>query len=331
MSSLIKAPLLKKGDAIGAISSSAPLAGLLPHRFKNGVIMLKKMGFTVRVGSNALKITDYTAGTPKERAKDINDFFKDKKIKAIFSFIGGNHSNQILKYLDFDLIKKNPKIFIGYSDSTVLHFALHTKANLISFYGPAILTQFAENPAILTYTKNYLEKAIMSFQPIGKVIPASQWTDEVLDWFNKEDLKRPRKLKKNDGWQWLKNGEATGPILGGCLSSIIHLRGTNYWPDFSNSILFWEIPESKGDFRKGEDVDSVDAYLTDLELSGILKQIKGMIIGRPFAYTSEQIKKLITLVKDKLKEYDFPVLFNVDIGHTDPMITVPLGVKIRIN
>jgi muramoyltetrapeptide carboxypeptidase LdcA involved in peptidoglycan recycling len=111
--------------------------------------MLKSLEFKVKVGKNALKITGHTAGSAKERAEDINNFFKDKNIKAIFSFIGGNHSNQILKYLDFDLIRKNPKIFLGYSDITVLHFALYAQADLASFYGPVVLAQFAENPEML--------------------------------------------------------------------------------------------------------------------------------------------------------------------------------------
>jgi len=307
------------------------MAGLAPHRVKRGVIMLKKLGFKVKIGKHALKITEYTAGTPKERAKDVNSFFKDKKVKAIFSFIGGNHSNQILKYLDFDLIRKNPKIFLGYSDATVLHFALHTQAKLVSFYGPAVLTQFAENPKIISYTEKYFRKALANPSPIGKIKPSLKWTDEILDWSKKDDLKRPRRTKKNRGWKWLKSGKAEGPILGGCITSMLHLRETDYWPNFYRSILFWEIPESNSDFRKGEEVENIDSYLTDLELSGVFKTIKGMIIGRPFGYSREQVKILIEVIKKQTKSYKFPILFNVDIGHSDPVITIPLGTKVKID
>lgn len=123
--------------------------------------MLQDLWFKVKICKNALKITGHTADSPKERAEDINNFFKDKEIKAIICFIGGNHSNQVLKYLDFNLIKRNPKIFIGYSDITVLHFAFYTQANLITFYGPAVLAQFAENPRILPYTEEYFKKAVI--------------------------------------------------------------------------------------------------------------------------------------------------------------------------
>lgn len=328
---LIKPQHLKIGDTIGLVSPSAPLAGLVPHRAEKGIQMLKELGFKVKIGKYALKVTKYTAGTPQERAEDINVFFKDKKVKAIFSFIGGNHSNQILKYLDFDLIKNNPKVFLGYSDATVLHFALHVKAGLVTFYGPAVLTQFAENPKMFSYTEEYFRKALMDTQLIGKVEPSPSWTDEILDWFEKEDLKRPRKMKRNKGWQWLRTGQAEGPILGGCITSMMHLGGTKYWPNFSSVILFWEIPESSGDFTKGEEPENIDACLTDLELSGVFGQIKGMIIGRPFGYIKNQTDQLIQIIKNRTKDYNFPILFNVDIGHTDPMITVPLGTEARIN
>ncbi len=328
---LIKANHLKKGDVIGVVSSSSPLAGIVPHRVEKGIEMLKKMGFNVKIGKNALKITNHTAGSPEERAEDLNNFFADSSVKAIISFIGGNHSNQVLKHLDFETIKKNPKIFVGYSDITVLHFALYSKCNLITFYGPAILTQFAENPEILSYTKKYFEKAVMSKEPIGKINPSSEWTDETLDWFEKEDLKIPRKMKKNKGWKWLRKGKSKGEIIGGCISSLLHLRGTEYWPDFQGKNFFWEIPESSCDFTKGELLSEIDAHLSDLELSEVFDQIKGMLIGRPFSYSEKESLDLQKMILERTKDYNFPILYNIDIGHTDPMITIPLGVMSKID
>lgn len=331
MKYLLKSKSLKVGDTIGLVSPSAPLAGMVSHRAKRGIKMLEELGFRVKVGKYALKIKGYTAGTPGERAKDINSLFEDKGVKAIICFIGGNHSNHILEQLDFNLIKKNPKIFLGYSDATVLHFALYTQSNLVTFYGPAILTQFAENPKMFSYTEKYFKRALMSNKPIGEIEPSSYWTDEVLDWFKKEDLKRPRKMKKNKGWQWLKRGMARGPILGGCITSMMHLRGTKYWPDFSDSILFWEIPERDGDFTRGEKAENIDSYLTDLELSGIFKKIKGMIVGRFFGYSKQEQREITKIIIERTSDYRFPIILNVDIGHSDPMITVPLGVTVKID
>ncbi len=331
MKKIIKPTHLQRGDVIGLISPSAPLAGLLPHRTQKGILMLEKLGYKVEIGKHSLKITNHTAGSGEERARDINSFFRNPKVKAIISFIGGNHSNQTLKYLDFGLIKNHPKILIGYSDVTVLELAILSQTGLVTFYGPSALNQFAENPKILSYTEAYFKKAVMNNRPIGKISPSLKWTDEILDWFKKDDQKRARKMKKNNGWQWLSGGKAEGPILGGCIASIMHLRGTKYWPNFSGSILFWETSESNENFTKGEKVENIDSYLSDLELSGVFNKINGMIIGRPFGYAKQQSEALIRIIKERTKDYDFPILYNVDFGHTDPMITIPIGVVGRIN
>ncbi len=328
---LVKAEHLSVGNTIGIVSPSSGMAGRLPHRVERGVKMLEKMGFKVKLGRNALKVTDYTAGSAEDRAEDLNDFFTDPSIKAIISFIGGFHSNQIVKFLDLKAIKKSPKIFMGYSDMTVLHYVLYSKCDLVTFYGPAVLTQFAENPAILSYTKEYFEKAVMSNKPIGKLQPSDFYTDEVLNWFEKKDLERPRNTKKNIGWQWLKKGKSAGPILGGCITSMMRLRGTDYWPNFQGKNFFWEIPEGSCDFTKGESISRVDSYLTDLKLSGVFDGIKGMIIGRPFGYTEKESLDLQNIVIKNMKNYDFPILYNVDIGHTDPILTIPLGMMSELD
>lgn len=321
---------LKQGDKVGLISPSAPLAGLLPHRVEQGIRGVKSLGLEVLIGKSSLKVTGYTAGNAKERAQDINDFFRNNKVRAIMAMIGGNHSNQLLSYLDFDAIKRDPKPFIGYSDLTVLQLAIFQKTGLVTFYGPCLMTQFAENPEPLEYTKFYFERALFKSKPIGKIKPSQQWTDEVLDWFEKKDIERPRRFKPNKGWEWLRKGKAEGNLLGGCITSIIHLRGTVYWPDLNGSILFWEIPEAKN-ITEGEDPSTVDAYLTDLELSGVFRQISGMIIGRPYHYSAEQLLLIKKIIRERTRKYNFPILFNVDIGHTDPMITLPIGVKAELD
>ena len=198
---------LNVGDTIGIISPSAPLAGLVEHRYKNGIKKLEELGFNVLLGNHALEITSYTAGSAQERAKDIMDFFQNKNIKAIISFIGGYNSNQILKYLDFDIIRENPKIIMGYSDMTVLLLAIYKKCNFPTFYGPSVLNQFADI-FLPDYTLEYFRKAVMTDEPIGNVYPSNLWTCEFLDWFEKKDIKNERKFKNNPGWEWLKQGKA---------------------------------------------------------------------------------------------------------------------------
>lgn len=328
---MIKPKILKKGDIIGIVSPSSPLGGLLEHRLKQGIKSLEDLGFKVRLGKNALKVTNYTSGSSMERAEDLNSMFADKSIKGIISMIGGFHSNQVVDLIDYDLISKNPKVFIGFSDISVLHFAINTQSSLVTFYGPAILTQFGEKFGVDDYTLEYFKKAVMSFEPIGEIIPSESWTDEVLDWFSKKDLERPRLIKKNEGHIWLKKGRCKGKLIGGCITSILHLRGTKYWPDFKNKIFFWETPESSSDITKGESLSKVDSHLIDLKLSGVFDEIAGMIIGRPKGYSEEESEKLKKLILSNFSKYSFPILYNVNIGHTDPIITLPIGVKAELN
>lgn len=331
MKKIIKASKLNIGDKIALISPSSPLASKVLHRTERAKNFLEKMGFIVVLGKNALHPGDYSAGTAEERASDVMEAFSDSSIKGIISFIGGFHSNQILKYLDFNIVRKNPKVFCGYSDISVLHFAFLTQAKLSTFYGPAALTQWAENPQPLPYTVDYFRKAVMSHEPIGEITPSPAWTDEVLNWFEKKDMERSRLLQNNNGYIWLKEGVAAGNLVGGCITSILHLRGTKYWPDFTDTIFFFDTPESSGSIMKGEPLSRVDAHLADLELSGVFEKISGMIVGRPYGYTLEESKLFQQLLIQRLQKYSFPILFNADIGHTDPMITIPLGVEARMS
>jgi len=326
---LIKPPKLEKGDTIAIISPSAGLAALFPHRLDNAIKFLESEGYKIKEFSCTRKINGWESAPAKERAKDIMNAFTDEEVKGIICSIGGNTINKTLRYLDFDKIKKNHKILCGYSDISVLHYAINKKCGISTFYGPCAMTQFGEFPEPLKYTLEYFNKAVVEGQ-IGTIKSSEKWTDEVLDWNQKKDLEKPRELKENKGFEWLRMGKTEGEIIGGCLPSICGLLGTEYWPDHNNKILFIEIPEAQ-QFDKGEPLAEVDALLCSLEIAGIFKQINGLIVGRPFKYNDEEKEKFKEIILENTKEYDFPILFGVDIGHTDPMITIPLGSKIRLD
>ena len=229
------------------------------------------------------------------------------------------------------MIKKNPKIFCGYSDITSLHFALYKKCNLITFYGPTAICEFGETLNLEKYTIDYFFKAVSQNKNIGKIVPSKKWTDfKDLNWLNKDDLKIKRKYKKNKGFEWLKKGKGEGIILGGCITTMMNTKGTRYFPNFKNKILLLETPEGE-DFRKGESMFNINAYLGSLRLMGILKEIKGIIFGRGFGYNDDEIKQLKESILFHTKEYNYPILYGVDIAHSDPMITIPLGVKVKLN
>ncbi|MEK6874577.1 MAG: S66 peptidase family protein [Nanoarchaeota archaeon] len=327
---LIKPKPLEKGDVIALIAPSSGVAGLFPHRLDAAINFLNLEGYYVKEYSTTRKTNLWESAPAKERAKDIMKAFLDKDIKAIICTIGGNTSNQTLEYLDFGKIRQNPKIFCGYSDISVLHYALHTQSGLLTFYGPAAITQFGEYPKPLSYTVDYFYKAIQSTDQIGSVLPSSHWTDELLDWNKKLDLIQERTLQSNPGYEWLRNGVAQGPLIGGCISSIAHLQGTKYWPNHNKRIFFWESPEGE-EFGKGEPLASVDAYLADLKLSRVFEQISGMIVGRPYKYSINESTTLKQKILERTAGYKFPILYGVDIGHTDPQITVPLGAQALID
>lgn len=327
---LIKPKKLEKEDTIAIISPSAGLAAIFPHRLDNAIKFLESQGYKIKEFPCTRKNKGWESASAEERASDIMSAFKDKEVKAIICSIGGNNVNKTLEFLDFEEVKKNPKILCGYSDISALHYAIHKKSNLVTFYGPAAITQFAEFPKPLNHTLEYFNKAVTRTIPIGKVTPSKNWTDEVLDWGEKKDLERPRKLRKNSGYEWLKEGKAEGEIIGGCLHSILHLMGSEYWPDHKNKILFIETPEGE-DFTKGESLAEVDAQLCDLRISGVFNEIKGLIVGRPFGYTDEEKEKFKEVIIDNSRGYNFPILYGADIGHTDPQITIPLGAKVLID
>lgn len=327
---LIKSPKLERGNIIGLVSPSWCGAAMTPHRLKKGIIELERLGFRVKLSQNVLAMTDYTAGDALMRAHDINEMFADPEVKAIMAMIGGNHSNQTLPFLDYEQIRKTPKVFIGYSDITVLDLAIYTKTGLVTFHGPNLLSQFGEHPYCLDYTEEYFMRAISKTEPIGEVKPSVQWTEEYLDWMERKDIDRQRLLKPNKGWHWLRKGSAEGILIGGCINSLVHLRGTEYWPSFENALFFWEIPMSV-DSAKGESIANIDSLLTDLDLSGVLGSINGMIIGRPYHYSTDDLRKLQKMLLDRTSVYNFPILLNVDFGHTDPMITIPIGIRGSLN
>lgn len=322
---------LKKNDTIGVISPSAGLAPFAMHRIENAISCLKKMGFKVKIGKNALKNQGYVSASIRERLEDFHEMFSDKEIKAVICTIGGNNSNQLLPLIDYKLVKKNPKIFMGYSDVSVLHFALQSQCGLATYYGPCLMTQFGEYPRILDYTKKYfLMQILKTYGANHDIIASKIWTDETPDWFKKKDLLGSRKLFKNSGYSWLKKGRAKGSAWGGTIPSINYLLGTKYWVKPQKNIFFLDIPEGK-DIFSGLALSEVDAYLTNLYNAGVFDNICGMIVGRPYKYSEKNQKDLKEIILRIVQKYDFPILYNTNIGHVDPIITLRYGQSIEIN
>lgn len=329
---LIKPVMLKPGDKVATISLSWGGAGDedILWRYQVGKKRLEEeFGLQVVELNSTLKGSDYVYNHPEERAKDLMEAFKDSSIKGIFSCIGGNESIRILPYIDYEIIRKNPKVFIGYSDSTVTHF-ICMKAGISSFYGPAVLSEFAENIKIFDYTKKHINKALFNSNPIGNIKPSEIWTSEHLPW-DIENKYTSRRVECNTGYELLQgSGKVQGHLIGGCIDVLEMLKETEVWPEieiWKDGILFLETSEDK------PEPAYVKYWLRNYGAQGILQNIKGIIVGKPYnnTYYEEYKEVFLKVIRDELKLDKLSILFNMNFGHTAPIITIPYGAEAEID
>lgn len=328
MDILVPSPI-QKGDIIGFISPSAGPAVPAFHRIENAKKMLESLGYRVKLGRHTLQSRGYVSGTIEERVSDIHEMFRDSEVKMIMCTTGGNNSNHLLKYIDYSVIRENPKIFMGYSDITLLHYAFFSQAKLATYYGPCAMTQFGEYPKVLDYTLDYFNyEVVAETKKNSYTIDASKlWTEEFLDWSQKKDLQRPRRLNENTGYEWLREGVAEGPALGGAILSINHLVGTRYWCDPTGSIFFFDILKEDSLLNEG----AVDALLTDLDNIDFFDVITGLIVSRPAGYSVDETTRLKDIFLSYSSKKKCPILFNANIGHTDPIATIRYGRMMRLD
>ena len=332
---MIKPQKLQPGDTLAAISLSWGGAHKYPHRYLAGRQQLETT-FGVRVVESryALRDPEWLARNLQARAEDLLEAFANPAIHGIISTIGGDDSIRLLPYIDTTVITRNPKVFLGYSDTTITHFACY-KAGLVSFYGPAILAGFAENGGVFPYTASSVHRTLFSSEPIGTIHPNTDgWTTEVLDWSNPELQQQRRTLRPSSSWRWLQGqGTVSGSLLGGCLEVLDWLRGTPYWPEqaaWKDALLFLETSE------EAPSPDYVGRVLRTFAAVGILDQLGAVLFGRPggtqepeqhLAY-DEILRQVIT------EEYglgNLPIITNMDFGHTDPMMVLPYGVQAQLD
>lgn len=330
---LIKPQRLKPGDKIATVSSSSGLASAVPHRYKVGKKRLEEnFGLHVVEMHHTLKSADWVRDNPKARAEDLMEAFADPSIKGIISTIGGDDSIRMLPYIDLDIIKNNPKIFVGYSDTTVSHFMCN-KAGLTSFYGPGVLTAFAENKNMFDYTEKHFRKAVLSPQSIGEIPQADAWTSEYLDWFDPKNQDKARTLQQPYGRKILQGqGAASGQLIGGCVQVLSMLNGTSIWPEvdrWKEAIVFMEISES------ALTINMFKYLLRSMGAQGIWSNVNGIIFARPGGKrTVEEMTQFETALKEIVGQEcarpDIPIMAQMDFGHTDPVFTIPYGVQAQI-
>lgn len=329
---LIKPKKLNYGDKVATVSLSWGGAGDddVLWRYNVGKKRLQEeFGLEVIEMPNTLKGSNYLYNHPEKRAEDLMQAFGDKSIKAIFSCIGGYESVRMLPYIDFDVIRNNPKIFIGYSDTTITHMLCY-KAGISSFYGASILAEFGENVEMFDYTKYWIEKTLFDNKIIGKIDASSIWTSEYLPWEEKnKNIKR--QVQNNNGYELLQGkGISKGHLIGGCIEVLEMLKGTEVFPaadKWKEAILFLETSEDK------PSPEYVGYWLRNYGTQGILNNVNGIIFGKPYdnLYYEEYKNVILKVVRDELKLVDLPILYNMNFGHCAPTIVVPYGAIAEID
>lgn len=287
---------LKKGDTIGII---APASCTTYEKVLEAKKNIEDMGYQVILGECTKKQWYSYAGTDEERAEEINSFFDDKSIDAIICMRGGYGSNRLIELLDFEVIKRNPKIFVGYSDITTLHIALNEKANLITFHGPMAVSNFTGNYNRDTY-ENFIE-----------MLSNSKYEQSI------KNITKELKV--------LNEGRAKGKLVGGNLATLIATLGTEYDLDYNGKILFLE--------EIGEKTYKIDRFLNQLKKHDVFEKIEGLVLGdfKNCIQDSEKDMTLLEVFQNYFKELKKPVIYNFESGHSEPMLTLPLGAICEID
>lgn len=331
-----KLPKLKKGDKVAILSPSFAAPGRWPHVYELGLQRIREI---FELEPIEFPTTSKIGAGKEERSKDLIDAFENEEIKAVITSLGGNDQVTYVKTLPSEPFIKNPKPFFGYSDNT--HFMNHLWLNGIpSYYGGAVLTQFAMQGEMDEFTIDYLKKAL--FQDGEFELRASEkYNDIGLNWNDPETLGNKRLYEDNDGWFWDGSENVEAITWGGCVESIDEiLRHGVAIPtlkQFENVVLFAETSE---EIPSHEYVGRVFRALGE---RGIIERIKGVLIGRPKAWEfdkqnsieekTEYRKKQRDAILETVRIYNtsISVVQNLDFGHSDPQICLPMGQIVRID
>lgn len=329
---------LKKGDKIAFVSPSARLNDILPTPLARGKAYLESLGFQIAIIFTSLTTNNITPSV-QARCEELHTAFRDDTIAAIWCTIGGSHANEMLPFLDYSLIRSNPKIFVGYSDATFLHYAIQSQTGLRTFYGPSVFTDLSDFPKPMKFTIDHLLRVLTNSEsPIGPLPRSSICSVEHPDFLiGNEASEAPRETVKAPSWRWIRKGRATGPLYGGTIPCVVRLEGTKYAPSsWKGKIMFLEtamgddmqLPYSVAEFRNN---------FVDLALSGALYEISGLVVGRGYKYDAAMQNELANVIEEVFQfivgrgRDELPILMNVDFGHTGPFLTLPIGALATLN
>ncbi len=291
---------LKLGDEVRVIAPSRNLTEVRQDVHHHAVDFWKNEGFELTFSKNSREVGKFHSSSIASRVEDIHEAFRDPKVKMVITCLGGFNSNQLLPYLDYELIAQNPKILCGYSDITALHNAIYAKTGLVTYHGPHYMT-FAFNKEA-DYTRKAFFDCVMSDAPIS--VATSQTAAKYYT---------------------IQEGACEGTIIGGNLCTLNLLQGTPYMPDIRNKVLFLEDDNIMGEYF---------CYEFERNLGSLLQMegadtIRGIVFGRFDESCGVTVENITDIIKDKVPE-NIPVVFGADFGHVFPMFTFPIGGTVKI-
>ncbi len=307
---------LKVGDEVRIVAPARSMSIISKEVREIANKRFADFGLKLSFGKNIEESDEFFSSSIKSRVDDIHEAFADKNVKAVITVIGGFNSNQLLRYLDWNLIKNNPKIFCGYSDITALNNAIFAKTGLISYSGPAYSTFGQE--LYFDYAIDYFKKCLFS-EDSFEIKPSDSWSDDK--WYINQ---KERDLIKNNGFLIINSGKALGTLIGANLCTFNLLQGTEYMPELKDIILFIE-----------DDEESLPIHF-DRNLQSVIHQpwfnnVKGIVIGRFQKVSNMSDEIIIKIIKTKKELDNLPIIANVDFGHTYPLITFPIGGEVSLD
>ncbi len=300
-----KPPLLRAGDTIAVVAPSAPLLSSMWGKYERGKQTLRDLGFWIVEGRTVGPVHGWSSGTPQNVANDINATFADPEVKAIIALAGGQSGISVLSHLNYDVIRAHPKPFLGFSDLTLFHLVFYGQCGMVGFHADNLIDGpgdqwLALDDARFVYLRGVYYHLLTKNRPIGKIVPSRLW----------------------ECW---RTGQASGPLIGGCLKRITALAATPFFPPlatFDGAILFWE--------EIGREVWDLAIDLFILKHMGIFDRIAGMLIGKlTWINRSDGETSYLTvrqLVLEVTEDHDFPIMANMDFGHFMANVPMPIGI-----